>query len=146
MDYKLEFLEKVGWATFIARLFKSKVFIFKSNSKVKFLGIIRFNDKGFLRKVFSHSKLAEKQLKNNDIQYEIALALPRKDFAEQTIQYAKSVDADLILITTTKSINMADYFIGASEQQIIDNHAKIPVMCVIPRPSRIGGSFSATGG
>jgi nucleotide-binding universal stress UspA family protein len=146
VDYKREFLEKIGWVTFMAKLFNSKVFIYKSNSRVKFLGVIRFNDKGFLKKIFSHTKLAEKHLRNNDIPYEIALAEPRKNFAEQTIQYAKSIDADLILITTTKSINLADYFIAASEQHVIDNQAKIPVMCVNPKPSRLGGSFSATGG
>lgn len=145
VDYKLEMLEKVGWLTFIAKLFKSKVYIFKSSSKVKFMGIIRFNDKGFLRKIFSNTKLTEKHLKNNDIPYELISSEPRKDFAEQTIHFAESIGADLILITTTKSINVADYIFAASEQNIIDNHAKIPVMCINPKPSKLGGSFSASG-
>jgi hypothetical protein len=75
----------------------------------------------------------------------VAASLPRKDFSEQTIHYAESINADLILITTTKSINLADYIFAASEQNIIDNHAKIPVMCINPKPSRVGGSFSASG-
>jgi nucleotide-binding universal stress UspA family protein len=145
VDYKRELMEKIGWLTFIAKLFNSKVYIFKSSSKVKFLGFIRFNDKGFLRKIFSNTKLTEKHLKNNDIPYELSSSLPRKDFAEQTIAYAESINADLILITTTKSINFADLIFAASEQNIIDNHAKIPVMCVNPKPSRVGGSFSASG-
>ena len=34
---------------------------------------------------------------------------------------------------TTKNIRFQDYVLGASEQQIIANEAKIPVMCVNPR-------------
>ncbi|HEX2936484.1 MAG TPA: universal stress protein [Bacteroidales bacterium] len=145
VDYKREMLEKIGWLTFIAKVFNSKVYIYKSSSKVKFLGIIRFNDKGFLRKIFSNTKLTEKHLKNNDIPYELISSEPRKDFSEQTIHFAESIGADLILISTTKSINLADYIFAASEQNIIDNHAKIPVMCINPKPSRLGGSFSASG-
>lgn len=145
VDYKREMMEKIGWLTLIAKVFNSKVYIYKYSSKVKFLGIIRFNDKGFLRKIFSNTKLAEKHLKNNNIPYEVVSSEPRKDFSEQTIHFAESIGADLILITTTKSINLADYIFAASEQNIIDNHAKIPVMCVNPKPSKFGGSFSASG-
>jgi hypothetical protein len=48
--------------------------------------------------------------------------------------FAQKVKADLILITTTKYINIADImFFGAPEQYIIANSSKIPVMCVNPR-------------
>jgi hypothetical protein len=129
----------------LAKLFNSKVYLYKSTSKVVFLWFIRFNDKGFLKNIFSNVKAAEKLLKNNNIEYEIAEAQPDKNFADETINYSESINADLILITTTKSIDISDYILGASEQTIIDNLAKIPVLCINPRPSRIG-SFSASGG
>jgi nucleotide-binding universal stress UspA family protein len=145
VDFKKENMEKMKWATRIAGLFESKVYLFKSTSKVNFLGFIRFNDKGFLKNIFSNTKAAEKFLRNNNIPYEINQATPRKNFAEETINFSQRIGADLILITTTKSIDISDYILGASEQIIIDNEAKIPVLCINPRPSRIG-SFSASGG
>ncbi|MEZ5011783.1 MAG: hypothetical protein R2744_09390 [Bacteroidales bacterium] len=36
---------------------------------------------------------------------------------------------------TTKNITMADYVLGAQEQDIIANSSKIPVCCVNPRSS-----------
>jgi nucleotide-binding universal stress UspA family protein len=88
---------------------------------------------------------AEKYFKNNEVPYEIAQAHSGKNFADETIAYAEEIGADLIVITTTKSIDISDYILGASEQSIIDNQAKIPVVCINPRPSRVG-SFSAGGG
>jgi nucleotide-binding universal stress UspA family protein len=145
IDFKKENLEKIRWATLLASIFNSRVYLFKSTPKVNFLGFIRFNDKGFLKTISSNTKNAEKYLRNNNITYEIVDALPNKNFAEQTIAYAKGLDADLIMVTTTKSIDISDYVFGASEQIIIDNEAKIPVLCINPRPSMIG-SFSASGG
>jgi nucleotide-binding universal stress UspA family protein len=145
VDFKKENIEKIKWATLIASLFKSKVYLFKSTPKVNFLGFIRFNDKGFLKTIFSNTKAAEKFLRNNNIPYELAQAQPKKNFAEETIKYSINIGADLILITTTKSIDISDYILGASEQIIIDNEAKIPVLCINPRPTRVG-SFSASGG
>jgi nucleotide-binding universal stress UspA family protein len=146
IDFKKENMEKIRWATLLADLFKSKVYLFKSTSKVNFLGLIRFNDKGFLRNIFFNTKTAEKYLKNNNISYEIVQApQSSKTFAEETIDFSRKIKADLILITTTKSIDISDYILGASEQIIIDNEAKIPVLCINPRPTRVG-SFSASGG
>ena len=53
----------------------------------------------------------------------------------------------MILIITTKGIGLTDFVLGAQEQYIIANTAKLPVMVVNPRTdlSRYG-SFSATGG
>jgi hypothetical protein len=89
-------------------------------------------------------RFTEKYFKNKEVDYEIFTAEPKTNFADQTIEFARKAQADLILIMTTKAINYADYIMGASEQHIIANEAKIPVMCVNPRPTQFGG-FSATG-
>jgi len=88
----------------------------------------------------------KKFLDNNMIPYEIETANGKKDFATETIEYAHKIEADLMLIMTTKNIGFADYVIGAQEQMIISNKYQIPVMCINPRPGKIGGGFSATGG
>lgn len=135
LDFKPENKEKIGWACFIARLFNAKILVFKS----------KFKDKSFIRNILINFRFTEKYFKSHDVDYEVFIAEPKKNFADQTIEFARKIDADMILIMTTKSINYADYILGASEQHIIANEAKIPVMCVNPRPVRVG-SFSASGG
>ncbi len=77
---------------------------------------------------------AIKYLIQNNIEYEIH-EVPKGNFAQQTIDFAQKINADLILIVTTKNITFADYIIGASEQYIIANSSKIPVCCVNPKAS-----------
>ena len=68
------------------------------------------------------------------------MRFPEGNFAQQTIDFAQKINADLILIMTTKNITVADYVMGASEQYIIANSSKIPVCCVNPM-----ASFTKTG-
>ena len=135
VDFKKENKEKIGWAGFIARLFGAEVSIFKSN----------FRDKSFVKETKRNIDFTEKFFRYKEVKYEIVQAVPKKNFADQTIEFAQSIDADLILVTTTKSINVTDYILGASEQYVIANSAHIPVMCINPRPSQVG-SFSTSGG
>ena len=88
----------------------------------------------------------EKFLRSNEIPYESHASPGKKDFTHETIEFAHEINADLLLIMTTKGITMADYVLGANEQQIISNQYGIPVMCINPRPAQYGGGFSATGG
>lgn len=135
VDFKKENKEKIGWACFLAKNYNARIYIFKKNLK----------DKGFLKSLFSNMFFTEKYFKNKGIEYEISVSEAKSNFAEQTVAFANKLDADLILIMTTKAINYADYIFGASEQYIIANEFKVPVMCVNPRPT-IVGSFSTTGG
>ena len=56
------------------------------------------------------------------------------------------MDADAILLMTTRDIGFTDYVLGPQEQYIIANNERIPVICINPRPAKIGGGFSASGG
>lgn len=135
VDFKKENKEKIGWACFIARNYHSKIYILKSN----------FKDKGFIRGILSNMIFTERYFKSKEVEYEISVSEPHTNFGEQTLEFATKLDADMILIMTTKGINYTGYIFGASEQSLIANSAKIPVMCVNPRPTMVG-SFSATGG
>lgn len=85
-------------------------------------------------------------LKQKDVDYDIVEAPGEKSFAKETIDYAKQVNAELIITMSTKNIGFTDYMFGAVEQYIIANSAKIPVMCLNPRKSQMSGGFSAMGG
>ena len=136
LDFRRENKEKINWIYYIARLYNSTFYIIK----------YKVTDKKFKKGVTSNLMFTEKFLKSNDIPYEIHTSPGKKDFTHETIDFAHEINADLLLIMTTKDIGIADYVVGANEQQIISNQFEIPVMCVNPRPGKFGQGFSATGG
>lgn len=135
LDFRKENKEKINWIYYIARLYNSKFYIIKSKS----------TDPKFKKGIHSNLIFTKKFLDNNEIPYEIHTS-ESGNFTNETIEFANKLEADLILIMTTKNINMADYVLGAHEQTIISNKYAIPVMCINPRPGKIASGFSATGG
>jgi nucleotide-binding universal stress UspA family protein len=130
IDFKSENKEKLQWAISIGKNFHSKVHLFK----------YPVSDSDLQKKVNTNLNFAIRFLKQNDIEYEIQTATQKGNFANATIRFAKKVNADLIIVVTTKHISIFDYMFGADEQEIIDNSAKIPVMCVNPRAGFAGKS------
>ena len=136
IDFKRENREKIGWAYYVAKLFNSNVYIFRSEPS---------KDRKIEQGIRTNLIFTEKFLRSKNIKYEVTVAKGDDPFAKESLQYAEGIDADMILITTTKGISFADFVLGTSEEDTITNSANIPVMCVNPRKSRVGG-FSATGG
>jgi nucleotide-binding universal stress UspA family protein len=129
VDFRNENKEKINMAIFMGKYF---------DSKIRFLVTIT-TDKNLLKKTNTNINFAIRYLIQNNIEYEIH-EVPRGNFAEQTLEFAQKINADLILIMTTKNITVADYVMGASEQFIIANSSKIPVCCVNPK-----ATFAKTG-
>jgi len=124
VDFRSENKEKIKMAIFMGKYFESKIHMVVSMS----------TDKNILKKTKVNLNFAIKYLIQNNIDYEIH-DMPKGKIAEQTIDFAQKINADLILIVTTKNITFADYMIGASEQYIIANSSRIPVCCVNPKAS-----------
>ena len=129
VDFRNENKEKMKMAIFMGKYFESKVHILKTIA----------TDKIIAKKTNINLNFAIKYFIQNNIEYEIH-DMPKGDLAQQTIDFAIKIKADLILIVTTKNITFADFVVGASEQFIIANSSKIPVCCVNPR-----ASFAKTG-
>lgn len=129
IDFRNENKEKIKMAIFMGKYFDSKVHLLKTITTDRFL----------TKRTNVNLNFAIKYLMQNNIDYEIH-ELQKKDMAQQTIDFAQKINADLILIVTTKNITFADFIIGASEQFIIANSSKIPVCCVNPK-----ASFAKTG-
>jgi nucleotide-binding universal stress UspA family protein len=129
VDFRRENKEKTQMAIFMGKFFESKIHII----------VTAVTDKSLVKKTKINLNFAIKYLIQNNIEYEIH-EVPKSNFAEQTLDFALKINADLILIVTTKNITFADYILGASEQYIIANSSKIPVCCVNPR-----ASFAKTG-
>jgi hypothetical protein len=101
------------------------------DSKIHIL-VTTTTDKALAKKTNININFAIKYLMQNNIEYEIHEVV-RGNFAQQTIDFAQKIKADIILIMTTKNITFADYVMGASEQYIIANSSRIPVCCINPK-------------
>ena len=124
VDFRGENKEKIKMAIFMGKYFDSKIHMVVSVS----------TDKNIQKKTKINLNFAIKYLIQNNIDYEIH-DMPKGNISQQTIDFAQKINADLILIVTTKNITFADYVVGASEQYIIANSSRIPVCCVNPMTS-----------
>jgi len=124
VDFRVENKEKIGMAIFMGKYFESKIHIIKTPT----------TDPSLLKKINTNLNFAIRYLTQNNIEYQIH-EIPKGNYAQQTIDFAHKINADLILVMTTKNITAVDYVLGASEQAIIANSSKIPVCCVNPKAS-----------
>jgi len=127
VDFKTENKEKLRWVEFMHEHFNSKTFLLTNTSKE---GEIENRTRANL--AFSKTFLEERR-----IDYEIVVLDKEKSFSDETIHFTSERDADLIIIMTTRDISFHDYIIGAQEQYMIANSAKIPVMVINPRTDLI---------
>ncbi|MFT3740978.1 MAG: universal stress protein [Breznakibacter sp.] len=123
VDFKTENKEKLKWLEFVASFLKTKIYLFSNAGKD---GAVDGRTKANV--VFSKKFLDEKR-----INYELAISEGSGSFAQETISFAQKIDADLIIAMTTRDIAFHDYVLGAQEQYIIANEAKIPVLVINPR-------------
>ena len=134
VDYKTVNKEKLKWVEFLSKVFKVKTYLFTSTSKD---GVVDSRTKANL--VFN-----KKFLEDKGIDYELSMAEGKSSFQQETISFAQKIDADMILIMTTRDIAFHDYVLGVYEQYIIANSSNIPVLVINPRTDlmRYGyGSF-----
>ena len=133
MDHRKEVKEKLAWVNYLNKFYNSEIHLYRTGT----------SDQLLLRKANNNLLYAKKYLKEKDVEYKVASAEGKKSFSEETLNYANDIDADMIMIMTTKDIGFQDYMLGSSEQEIIANDTKIPTMCVNPREDlRNYGSFS----
>jgi len=123
IDFKSENKEKLQWAIFLGKYLNSKIHLYKAP----------IADKALQKKVNVNLNFAIRFLIQNNIDYEIHTAQKSSNFQKEILSFSKRINADLILITTTKHITTLDYIFGAKEQYLLSNNEKIPVMCVNPK-------------
>ncbi len=123
VDFRTENKEKLHWAEFISKFLNTKIYLFSTSTKD---GALEPRTKANL--VFCKNFLTEK-----GIEYELSLSEGGGSFSQETINFAKKIDASGIIIMTTRDIAFHDYVLGANEQQIIANDSKVPVLVINPR-------------
>lgn len=135
LNYRRENKEAVNWLNYFSRYFGSKVHILTA----------KHSDSGLTKGLESNIMFLSKNLKAKGVEFELESVESEKDFAKEAIAHAEKQGAKAIFVMTTKDIGLADYMMGAQEQHIIANDKGLPVICVNPKPPKIGGSFSTSG-
>jgi nucleotide-binding universal stress UspA family protein len=120
LDFSFDEKSKLQWAIKVSVQYKSQIHIIIPNAF----------DAGVQKKVNYNLAFAKKHLESYNIPYEIHSAGKGNKFQEEVVKLALDIEADLILIMTSGSLDFTDYVFGAQEQYVIANEAKIPVMCI----------------
>jgi len=104
------------------------------NSNIKFHLIIpaKISNTQILKATKINLNYVKSYFKQNQINFDVSEVENTDTSADATLKYIKENDTDLIIVLTTKNINIQDYVLGADEQRIIANDTKIPVMCINP--------------
>lgn len=126
IDYKKEDKQKVVWAVYLNKYFKSKLFLYIQKS----------SDATLKKQIHSNLVFAKSVLEKNKIEYVKVDDDGKKDFSENVIEYADSINANAILITTSRKLDITDYMFGATEQKIIANKKLISVITVFPKEGK----------
>jgi hypothetical protein len=69
----------------------------------------------------------------NEVKFSIKVAEKNTNFAKQVVDYATSINADLIMIMTDPDQSFKRFILGSWDEQIIFNGSQIPAMCINPR-------------
>ncbi len=119
IDHSNHTLTKIPFTAELATLFGSKIHlavIFSTNLKTMHKRIENFTDKA--KKYFTQANVSF-----------VVERIQSQNATKAAIDYAKSVEADLIAIITEKDDTKGSGLIGPSAQQIV-NHSPIPVLSV----------------
>jgi nucleotide-binding universal stress UspA family protein len=132
IDFSKETKQKLMWAVELSKVFKSTFHILADFE----------SDEYAAKAVHNNIAYAENFLKKNGCEFTVTNAEKGESFTRQTIRFASSVDADLIIIMTNQEKDFGDFIIGPYEQNVIANDSQIPVMTLNPVDNmRIIGGF-----
>ena len=122
IDNSLESRQKLPFTTKIAKLF---------NSKVHIISLYSTNIKTIRNRIDNYTKQVVTFLEEEGVEH-IVKKVEAENITNATINYAKSVDADIISVMTEQETASANLFLGAYAQQMV-NHSPIPVISIRTR-------------
>lgn len=122
MDLTKESKHKLELTIRMAKFFNSKVHIYS-----------QFETDQFMQNAIErNTAFARNELKKSGTDYELHTAAQKGSFVKQMLQFASSVDADLIAVVNSQERGVHELLSGTSERETITNEEEIPVMIVNP--------------
>ncbi len=120
--YKLHSREKVDYAIFIAKMYGATLHV---------LGVDTEGSKSNLRKMTLEGEKVKKSIEVSGVKCKLKV-VSESYLADSVLKYAKTISADLIIITSDMDkVSVSEYFMGPFAQQIV-NHSPIPVLSIRP--------------
>jgi hypothetical protein len=120
MDLHKETKQKLASVGNMAKYFNSKVYLVSPDEKDEFL-------KNQLERNLA---FATEYLEGRGIDYEMEMISSKSDFVKSMLKYAAAIEADLVCIVNSHDSGFMGMFSSSEEQQVINNDAQIPVLCV----------------
>lgn len=108
--------EKTKWATFIAKEFGATIEIYQLEGDA----------------IDEAVQTITKNFEETGVKYSVNVA-PKSNFSEKVIEYATTINADLIMIMTNPDTSWKNYLLGSYDEEMIFNTSQIPTMCINPR-------------
>jgi nucleotide-binding universal stress UspA family protein len=108
----------------------SSPIIEKNNSELFLLGLSQKKNPGELKELATILDLIRVKLHNDNVKFHSTFS-PCEDFAAKVIEISKSIDADLIVLTTNLDYDFKSDFVGPFAQQIIQQ-SNLPVLSIKP--------------
>lgn len=122
IDYTAENIEKHGWISYFCDYYVSRFHLIKPF----------VTDPKLLAKVDMNMASARRYLDEKGARYYVYTVTGKKPYAEEVLDIAANIRADLIVIMTTKVDNKSTFVVEPHEQYIISNASYIPVMSINP--------------
>jgi nucleotide-binding universal stress UspA family protein len=136
LDLHKETRQKLTLVADMAKTFNSKVHLLTPKE----------NDEFLHKQLLNHIKFADQYLSEHGIEHDATISEEdSNDFVAAVVKHAVKVDADLITIMNLAQGNIFGVLGVPYEQEIITNEAQIPVMCMNPRETGVGGGWTMQG-
>lgn len=135
LDITKETREKVPLVARIAKAFDSEVHIIKVTGSM---------NEGVHNKLKMYATQVKKFFDEQGVRYQSSLLIG-DNISDSTIEYAKTVDADLIAIMTEQTTTFTNFLLGSFAYQML-NTSPIPVLSVTPKGLFFTYGMRTTGG
>lgn len=137
LDLHKETRQKLTIVAEMAKTFGSKVHLITPREDDEFLH----------KQLLNHIKFADQYLNERGIEHVATIAKEDSgDFVKAVVKHAVEIDADLLAIMNLTEGNIFGVLGVPYEQEIIANEAQIPVMCMNPIETGVGGGWTMQGG
>lgn len=131
IDYRIENKEILSYILNFSKFYDFKLHLIK----------VFTTDKIFLKNISNNLNFAKSMLDGKHMKYEVYVAEGKLDYGTEINEYAKSINADLIITQLQRNLTLTKFIFGVKEQKIIANPYKIPVMCINPKDLWVYGGF-----
>jgi nucleotide-binding universal stress UspA family protein len=109
--------KKTKWASFIAKEFDASIEIYQLEGAT----------------VDEAVKTITSNFDKEGVKYSVKVTDKSGNFSDKVIDYATSIDADMIMIMTKMDSSWTNFLLGSYDEEIIFNTSQIPTMCINPR-------------